>query len=67
MAEYRIRKESGPDHQKLFEVEVWHGGRRLSSSEGSSKKAAEQAAAEEALRVLESALESPLPSSRGPV
>ena len=67
MVEYRIHKESGPDHQKLFEVEVWHGGRRLSSSEGSSKKAAEQAAAEQALRVLESALESPLPSSRGPV
>ena len=50
MAEYRVRKESGPDHQKIFEVEVWHSGRRLSSSEGRSKKEAEQAAAKRALQ-----------------
>jgi ribonuclease-3 len=53
--EYRIHKESGPDHQKLFEVEVWHAGRKLSSSEGSSKKEAEQSAAKQALQVFESA------------
>lgn len=52
-AEYRVHKESGPDHQKLFEVEVWHSGRRLSSSEGHSKKEAEQAAAKRALQTLE--------------
>ena len=52
-AEYRVRKESGPDHRKLFEVEVWHAGRRLSSSEGHSKKEAEQAAAKLALEALE--------------
>jgi ribonuclease-3 len=52
--EYRIHKESGPDHQKIFEVEVWHAGRRLSSSEGFSKKEAEQSAAKQALQVLES-------------
>jgi ribonuclease-3 len=53
IAEYRIRNESGPDHQKTFEVEVWHGERMLSSSEGRSKKEAEQAAAKQALESLD--------------
>jgi ribonuclease-3 len=53
IAEYRIHKESGPDHQKTFEVEVWHGDRKLSSSEGRSKKEAEQAAAKQALQSLD--------------
>jgi ribonuclease III len=51
--EYRVHKESGPDHQKVFEVEVWHAGHRLSSSEGRTKKEAEQAAAKRALQALE--------------
>jgi len=50
--EYRIRGESGPQHQKMFEVEVWHSGRRLSSSQGRSKKEAEQSAARMALDCL---------------
>ena len=50
--EYRVRSESGPEHQKTFEVEVWHAGRRLSSSHGRSKKEAEQAAARGALESL---------------
>jgi len=52
--EYRIRGESGPQHQKTFEVEVWHTGRRLSSSQGRSKKQAEQSAARSALELLAS-------------
>jgi ribonuclease-3 len=59
-AEYRVHKESGPDHQKIFEVEVWHSGRRLASSEGRSKKEAEQSAAKTALQALE--LEQGVPS-----
>jgi ribonuclease-3 len=51
-ATYRVRKESGPEHQKIFEVEVWHTDRRLAVSEGSSKKQAEQAAARLALDQL---------------
>jgi len=47
--EYRVWKESGPDHRKLFEVEAWLDGRRLASSEGRSKKEAEQSAARKAL------------------
>jgi ribonuclease III len=53
MAEYRVRNESGPEHEKTFDVEVWHAGRRLSGSEGHSKKEAEQAAAKLALESLE--------------
>jgi ribonuclease III len=49
---YRVSKESGPEHQKMFEVEVWHDGRKLSASEGGSKKEAEQVAARLALEVL---------------
>lgn len=52
--EYRIKGEFGPQHQKTFEVEVWHAGRRLSSSEGRSKKEAEQSAARLALEALAS-------------
>lgn len=51
--EYRVRRESGPDHLKIFEVEVWHTGHLLSESEGRSKKEAEQAAARLALETLE--------------
>jgi ribonuclease III len=50
--EYRVRNESGPEHQKTFEVEVWHDGRRLSSSQGRSKKEAEQSGARLALEDL---------------
>jgi ribonuclease III len=53
IVEYRIRNESGPEHQKTFEVEVWHAGRMLAASEGRSKKEAEQAAAMLALNTLE--------------
>ncbi|MGH9684268.1 MAG: ribonuclease III [Candidatus Acidiferrales bacterium] len=51
--EYRVGGESGPDHQKTFEVEVWHEGKRLSVSSGRSKKEAEQSAAQIALKTLE--------------
>lgn len=49
---YRVKKESGPEHEKIFEVEVWHADRKLAASEGSSKKQAEQAAARLALDQL---------------
>jgi ribonuclease-3 len=50
--EYRIQRESGPDHRKLFEVEAWLNGERLAASEGRSKKEAEQSAARQALASL---------------
>jgi ribonuclease-3 len=51
-AVYRVRSESGPEHKKTFEVEVWHKGIKLSASEGLSKKEAEQDAARLALETL---------------
>jgi len=53
IVEYRVRNESGPEHEKIFEVEVWHAGHRLAASEGRSKKEAEQSAAMLALKTLE--------------
>ena len=50
--EYRVERESGPDHRKIFEVEAWLNGEKLSGSEGKSKKEAEQSAARHALANL---------------
>jgi ribonuclease-3 len=52
-AEYRLAGESGPDHQKVFQVEVWAGGKCLASGAGGTKKQAEQRAASSALEQLE--------------
>jgi len=52
-AEYRLSGESGPDHQKLFQVDVWIKGERMASGEGSTKKEAEQRAARTAMEMLE--------------
>jgi len=52
-AEYRLAGQSGPDHQKMFRIEVWVGGTCLASAEGSTKKEAEQRAALRALERLE--------------
>ncbi len=49
---YRLAGESGPDHDKLFEVEIWLGTRPLGRGRGRSKKEAEQRAAEDALELL---------------
>ncbi len=46
---YEVVAESGPDHAKVFTVEVRRGGEVLGRGEGHSKKAAEQRAAYEAL------------------
>jgi ribonuclease III len=52
-AEYRLASESGPDHRKTFEVEVWVNGSCMASGQGSTKKEAEQRAARTALERLE--------------
>ncbi len=51
-AEYRVTRETGPDHRKTFIVEVWVGGRAVASGAGANKKEAEQAAARLALESL---------------
>lgn len=45
---YRIVHESGPDHSKIFEAEVYISSDAVGSGQGRSKKEAEQAAAKEA-------------------
>jgi ribonuclease-3 len=52
-AEYRLARESGPDHHKIFQIEVWVNGSCMASGEGSTKKEAEQRAARSALERLE--------------
>jgi ribonuclease-3 len=52
-AEYKLAGESGPDHQKMFRIEVWVNGECLASGLGSTKKEAEQKAARSALEQLE--------------
>src|SRR5437867_1791724 len=51
-AEYIIASEQGPDHQKLFTVEVMVEGESVARGVGLTKKAAEQAAARHALERL---------------
>ena len=49
---YALVGESGPDHDKKFQVEVSLNGKVVGSGIGSSKKRAEQAAAQSALESL---------------
>jgi len=47
---YAVVRESGPDHDKLFEVEVTVNGEVFGRGTGRSKKEAEQSAAKQALQ-----------------
>ena len=49
---YRLVGESGPDHDKHFDVEVTLNGAVVGSGQGSSKKRAEQDAAHNAIATL---------------
>jgi ribonuclease-3 len=51
---YRISSESGPDHQKVFHVDVRIDGEVAATGTGRTKKDAEQEAARLALATLES-------------
>jgi ribonuclease-3 len=52
--DYRIVDASGPDHEKLFRIEVWVDQRRLGVGEGPSRRTAETAAAGQALEAIRS-------------
>src|SRR5205814_2620298 len=52
LPEYRLVGTLGPDHCKLFEIDVVVRGERLASATGPSKKEAEQEAARAALEKL---------------
>jgi ribonuclease-3 len=49
---YYLAGEAGPDHDKLFSVEVRLNSNVIGKGEGRSKKTAEQMAAKEALRLM---------------
>ena len=50
--EYKIIKETGPDHDKIFYAEVSCNGKPLATGSGKSKKLAEMQAAENALESI---------------
>jgi len=49
---YRIVKEAGPGHEKIFDVEVRVNDKVMGTGSGKNKKKAEQAAARSALNIL---------------
>ena len=53
LPEYRVSGEAGPDHRKVFNVEVVVSGEVLGSAAGRAKKEAEQEAARQALLKVE--------------
>jgi len=52
LPDYRLVGTQGPDHRKLFEIEVGVKGEALATATGASKKEAEQEAARAALEKL---------------
>lgn len=52
LPQYRTIRATGPDHEKLFEVEILIRGDRYGVGTGRSKKEAEQVAAKQALEQL---------------
>lgn len=51
--EYVVLREEGPDHLKIFYVQVCLDQKELGKGKGSSKKEAEQSAAEDAILIME--------------
>ena len=49
---YILTGESGPDHDKVFEVEVRLNSNTIGKGKGKNKKQAEQFAAKEALQLM---------------
>ncbi len=62
---YRTVKEEGPEHRKVFTVEVSVQGQALASGTGLNKQEAERAAAREALASLEAEAASAEKASAG--
>lgn len=50
---YKVLSEEGPDHDKVFTLGAFVGGKLLGKGSGSSKQAAQQKAAEAALKTFE--------------
>lgn len=54
--EYALVSQSGPDHKKVFEVEVRIGGKAFAKASANSKKSAEIKAAREAVKIYAESL-----------
>jgi ribonuclease-3 len=64
---YEVVSATGPDHDRVFECTVHHGGKELARGTGKSKKAAESEAALAALRRLkDEAAANPKSETRNP-
>lgn len=51
--EYRVVSQEGPDHDKVFQIDVYIAGQKVSEGVGKSKKQAEQKSAQNALESLQ--------------
>jgi ribonuclease-3 len=49
---YRVVKEEGPPHRKIFHVDLFADGKKLSHGRGETKKIAEQKAAKSFLSTV---------------
>ena len=47
--DYKLQKEEGPEHDKLFTIDLFFNGRKIGEGKGKSKKQAEQEAAHYAI------------------
>jgi ribonuclease III len=63
--EYHVVDATGPDHEKLFQVEVLVEGRSLGTGSGPSRRVAETAAAQRAIEVLREETEGEVPADLG--
>jgi len=63
---YALLGHRGPDHQRVWEVEMYAGDHLRTRGEGRSKKAAEQAAATEGLALLDAGWKPPTTSATPP-
>jgi ribonuclease-3 len=63
-AKYRVLKETGPDHRKVFKVEASIEGRGSASGTGFTKKEAEQTAARKVTAKLMESAETPARKAR---
>ena len=52
IVQYKIVSEEGPDHDKIFTVEVNINSNSVATGKGKSKKIAEQMAAKKLLRLM---------------
>lgn len=52
LPEYRLLRETGPEHEREYEIGVWVAGEPRGEGRGKSKKSAEQQAAQAALEAI---------------